>query len=426
MGLPGRFLTLMSQQNTNGPGRQMTATRFDVLIQGGGLVGATLAIALGRQGLRVGLIDRAAPKPQLEPTFDGRGTAVSLGSKKILETLGIWRHVEQAGPILDIRVSDGPSRLFLHYDHRAVGDDPMGWIVENRFTRTALEKTLAEVPEVTRFAPMTVAALGQDSTMAWVELADGRRLTAPLLVGADGRGSQVRQAAGIHSFSSDYQQTAIVCAVRHEKAHRGIAHERFLPAGPFAVLPLQDQHRSSIVWTETRDRALAMLALSDVDFSAEMTGRFGSWLGDLTLDGPRWSWPLTVHMAQRFFTGRMVLAGDAAHGIHPIAGQGVNLGWRDVAALAEVLVDSARLGLDIGSPEVLRRYEKWRRPDVLAMVAATDGLNRLFSNDLAPVRLARDLGLAAVNRLTPLKKVFIRHAMGVLGDQPRLVRGSRL
>lgn len=404
----------------------MTASRFDALLVGGGLVGATMAIALGRAGLSVAVIDQQAPKPQLDPKFDGRGTAVAYGCKTILDTLGIWQNVDEAGPIRDIRVSDGPSRLFLHYDHRDVGDHPMGWIVENRFLRLAIERTLETVPTITRFAPLSVAALGQDKDQAWVDLADGRRLTAPLLIGADGRKSQVRDAANIRSVSSDYQQTAIVCAVRHEQPHNGVAHERFLPAGPFAVLPLQDPHCSSIVWTEKRDLASGMLALSDSDFATEMNRRFGPWLGDFTLAGPRWSWPLTVHLATRFFAGRMVLIGDAAHGIHPISGQGVNLGWRDVAALAELLVDAARLGQDLGSPDLLRRYEHWRRPDVLAMVAATDALNRLFSNDAAPIRLARDLGLAAVNRLVPLKKVFIRHAMGVLGDQPRLVRGVRL
>lgn len=404
----------------------MTASRFDALIVGGGLVGATMAIALGRAGLSVAVIDQQAPKPQLDPKFDGRGTAVAYGCKTILDTLDIWRHVDEAGPIRDIRVSDGPSRLFLHYDHRDVGDHPMGWIVENRFLRLAIERAIETVPTITRIAPMNVTGLGQDKDQAWVDLADGRRLTAPLLIGADGRKSQVREAAGIRSVTSDYHQTAIVCAVRHEQPHNGVAHERFLPAGPFAVLPLQDPHCSSIVWTEKRDLAGGMLALSDSDFASEMNRRFGPWLGDFTLAGPRWSWPLTVHLATRFFAGRMVLIGDAAHGIHPISGQGVNLGWRDVAALAELLVDAARLGQDLGSTDLLRRYEHWRRPDVLAMVAATDALNRLFSNDAAPIRLARDLGLAAVNRLVPLKKVFIRHAMGVLGDQPRLVRGVRL
>jgi len=261
---------------------------------------------------------------------------------------------------------------------------------------------------------------------ATLRLSDGSALRAALVVGADGRESTVRAAAGIALMAWRYPQTAIVCTVRHERPHRGVAHERFLAAGPFALLPLKDPYRASIVWTESNRQVDAMMALDDAAFSREMTDRFGDSLGALAVEGRRWTWPLGLHHAARYVEARLALVGDAAHGIHPIAGQGLNLGLRDVAALAEVLVDARRLGLDIGSLAVLERYQAWRRTDNVALLVATDGLNRLFTTDLAPVRLARDLGLAAVNRLPPLKKLFMRHAMGLLGDLPRLTRGERL
>ncbi len=402
------------------------ADRHDVIILGGGLVGASLAIALGQAGLRCALIDRDTPADQRQDGFDGRGSAVSLASKHVLAGLGVWDAIEEKGPILDIRVSDGPSRLFLHYDHRTVGDQPMGWIIENRFLRRALHKIVAQTPNVDWLAP--AAATGFERGPGWVSLtlADGRRLTAPLLVGAEGRQSAVRDWAGISVRRIDYRQTGIVCAVQHEKPHYGVAHERFLPIGPLALLPLEHPNRSSVVWTEHPAKVPGFLALSDDDFAFEIERRFGPWLGKLSMLGPRWHYPLTALMANRFYGDRIVLAGDSAHGVHPIAGQGVNLGWRDVAALAELLIEAACTGSDLGSPDLLARYDAWRRPDSLGMLLATDGLNRLFATDFPPIRLARDLGLAAVNRLTPLKRLLIRHAMGVLGNQPKLVRGEKL
>lgn len=402
------------------------ADRHDVIILGGGLVGASLAIALGQAGLRCALIDRDTPADQRQDAFDGRGSAVSLASKRVLAGLGIWDSIEEKGPILDIRVSDGPSRLFLHYDHRTVGDEPMGWIIENRFLRRALHKIVAQTPNVDWLAP--AAAAGFERGPGWVglTLTDGRRLTAPLLVGAEGRKSQVRDWAGISVRRVDYRQTGIVCAVEHEKPHNGIAHERFLPIGPLALLPLEHPNRSSVVWTEDPAKVADFLALSDEDFAFEIERRFGPWLGKLSMVGPRWNYPLTALMANSFSGDRIALAGDSAHGVHPIAGQGVNLGWRDVAALAELLIEAARTGSDLGSPALLKRYDAWRRPDCVGMLAATDVLNRLFATDFPPVRLARDLGLAAVNRVEPLKRVLIRHAMGILGNQPKLVRGERV
>jgi 2-octaprenyl-6-methoxyphenol hydroxylase len=411
----------------------------DVAIVGAGLVGSTLALALGGAGFRVALIDREPPGVQTADAYDGRASAIALGSKRVLASLGVWdRLAPDAGPILDIRVSDGPSRLFLHYDHREVSDEALGYIVENRHLRRALAAALAGCPAVARRAGVAVDAIerptGERPTGAAANTADVARLTvsdgsaiaARLVVGADGRGSRVRAAAGIPITAWRYPQTAIVCSVRHDRPHHAVAHERFLPAGPFALLPLRDPHHASIVWTESETKVGAMLALDDAVLSREMTRRFGDSLGALAIAGARWTWPLGLHHAERYVDARLVLVGDAAHGIHPIAGQGLNLGLRDVAALAEVLVDQRRLGLDIGDALGLERYQRWRRPDNVALLIATDGLNRLFTVDAAPVRLVRDLGLAAVDRLPPLKKLFMRHAMGLLGDLPRLTRGERL
>jgi 2-octaprenyl-6-methoxyphenol hydroxylase len=408
----------------------------DVLVAGGGLIGLTLARALGAAGLRVAAIDREPPASAAADEFDGRASAIAWGSSQVLASLGLWeRLAAQAQPICDIRVSDGESPLFLHYDHRASGISrdgkpaPLGYIVENRFIRRALHAAIAETPGVQLVAPAELIALTRHSACVEAKLSDGRRFRAPLAVACDGRESPLRAAAGISVVRWRYKQTGIVASIAHEYPHDGVAHEHFLPAGPFAVLPLPDsggEHRSSIVWTERADLAPAMLALSDDEFSAEIQHRFGDSLGRLRLAGPRWSYPLGLLHAERYAVHRLALAGDAAHAIHPIAGQGLNLGLRDVAALAECVVDAARLGLDIGVGESLQRYERWRRVDNLILATATDGLNRLFSNDIGPMRLARDLGLSAVDRLPPLKRLFMHHAMGMIGDLPRLVRGEAL
>jgi 2-octaprenyl-6-methoxyphenol hydroxylase len=413
------------------------ALSTDVVIVGGGLVGLTLAAALGGAGLRVAVIDRERPAVAAADPFDGRGSAIAWGSARVLRAIGLWPHLAaHAQPINDIRVSDGDSLLFLHYDHRAAGigadgqPAPLGYIIENRYTRRALYGALAEVPEVTLLAPAEVTRLERGAGRVAAHLADGRVVRAALAVACDGRDSPQRQAAGIGVVRWSYRQTGIVCSIAHERPHHGVAHERFLPAGPFAVLPLPDApdgtHLSSIVWTERAELVPAMLALSDGEFSDEIARRFGDSLGAIRVAGPRWAYPLGLIHAERYVAHRLALAGDAAHGIHPIAGQGLNLGLRDVAALAECIVDAARLGLDIGGADTLARYERWRRVDNLLLAGVTDVLNRLFSNDLAPLRLVRDLGLGAVERLPPVKRMFMRHAMGVLGDLPRLVRGEAL
>jgi len=397
----------------------------DVVLVGGGMAGMTLACALAGAGIRVAVIEPLPAATRTDAAFDGRTSAIAAGSKSVLDAVGAWAGMAaEAQPILDIRVSDGESPLFLHYDHEAVGVGPMGWIVENRHIRGALIARLRELPTV-RLIDGALASIERDPASGVAATATGLRLRAPLIVATDGRRSKLRQLAGIGVTEWRYPQTGIVCTVAHERDHHGVAQEHFLPAGPFAILPMTGR-RSSIVWTERESLAPHILALDDAGFAAELALRFGDHLGHLDVIGPRFAYPLALSHADSYIAPRIALAGDAAHAIHPIAGQGLNIGLRDVAALAEVVVDALRLGLDPGSSAVLERYQRWRRFDNTLMLAATDGLNRLFSNDAEPLRLARDLGLAAVDRLAPLKRLFMHHAMGLVGDLPRLVRGEAL
>ena len=402
---------------------QITA---DVAIAGGGLVGLSLGVALARAGLDTVVMDGEDPALMRSAAFDGRVCSIAYGSKRVLDGIGVWDGMApDAEPILEIRVSDSDAPLFLHYDHREVGTDPLGWIVENRVTRVALLDAVASYPKLRHLVPVSVTEFSPRGERIDAGLADGRRISARLAIAADGRNSRLRQAAGIRTMDWSYAQTGIVCTVCHARPHRGIAHERFLSAGPFAILPMT-AGRSSIVWTEKASLAPGLLALDDSQFHAELASRFGDFLGALEVIGPRWSYTIALTHANRYTGERLALAGDAAHAIHPLAGQGFNLGVRDVAVLAELIVDRYRLGLDIGAPDLLARYQQKRRFDALALIAVTDGLNRLFSNNNAPLRLARDLGLAAVNRTPRLKSLFMRHAMGVVGELPRLTRGEPL
>lgn len=409
-----------------GISRRMNEIACDVLIIGGGLVGGPLACALAGAGLRVAVVDREDPDDATASDFDGRASAVALGPQRVLEAIGLWPEIAPwAAPIKQIRVSDGHSPLFLHYDHQALGQEPFGWIVENRAIRRAVLARLSELPAARLLAPARLVALERGIDRVTASLADGTRLTAALAVAADGRASPVRGAAKIGITRWEYGQTAIVCTVAHERPHHDIAQEHFLPAGPFAILPLPGS-RSSVVWTEKAHLAPAILAQDDDGFLAELKSRFGTFLGGIALEGPRFGYPLSLQVADAYTARRLALVGDAAHGMHPVAGQGMNMGLRDVAALAEVLVDAHRLGLDLGNAAVLEHYARWRRFDNLLMLGLTDAIVRLFSNDVAPLALARNLGLAAVNRLPRLKKFFMRHAMGLVGNLPRLMRGQAL
>lgn len=405
--------------------------RFDVVIVGGGMAGMMLGCGLAGCGIVTAIVERLDPATMNTSTFDGRTTSIAHGSAQVLKGIGLWPLIaDDAEPILDIRVADGhPSRgvspLFLHYDHAEVGDDPFGYIIENRVIRDGLSQFGGQLEDLEIVAPATVETVECHADGADLMLVDGRVLRTSLVVGADGRNSPLRKSVGIGAREFPYGQTAIVCTVSHERAHAGVAVELFLPSGPFAMLPLTGQ-RTNIVWTERSELAPAFLGLDDAGFLGEVQRRFGDWLGTLELVGPRFAYPLGLMHADRYTDRRLALIGDAAHAIHPIAGQGLNLGIRDVAALAEAVVDAMRLGLEPGDATVLDRYEAWRRVDNTTLVAVTDVLNRLFSNDVTPIRAARDLGLAGVGAVPPLKRLFMRHAMGVVGDLPRLVRGETL
>jgi 2-octaprenyl-6-methoxyphenol hydroxylase len=399
----------------------------ELLIAGGGLNGLLLGVACAAAGLPCAVVDREDPAAMLEAGFDGRSSAIAYGSQQVLSALGLWPALAaEAEPILEIRVADDNGPLFLHYDHRELGTDaPLGWIVENQILRRALIEQARSLPVLALIAPMEVASVEASAAAATAALSDGRRMTVCLVAAADGANSPLRRAGGIRTVEWRYRQTAIVTTVRHERSHAGIAVEHFLPAGPFAILPMTG-NRSSIVWTEREELAARLMALPETAFAAELAARFGDFLGHIEPVAPRWSYPVGLMLAERYIGRRLALVGEAAHVIHPIAGQGLNLGIRDVAALAELIIDTRRLGLDIGDDVLLRRYQQWRRLDAVLLAVVTDGLNRLFSNTLAPLRLARDLGLAAVDRLPPVKRFLMRDAMGITGDLPRLLQGRPL
>ena len=403
--------------------------QIDILIAGGGLVGLPLGIALAKGGLRVAVADAAPPARRLDPRFDGRVSALAYASVRMLAALGVWEHLgPHAQPIHEILVTDGaigraPSPFSLHFDAQEVGTDALGHIAENRHIRLALQEAAAATQGLELIAPSAVKSVAVEDGRASATLADGPAIAAPLVIAADGRDSPLREQMGIGKVGWSYPQTGIVATVEHERPHNGVAYEHFLPSGPFAILPLPG-NRSSLVWTETKARAPGLLALDEAGFNAELARRFGDHLGKVKAAGPRWSYPLAFHIARDFVAPRFALAGDAAHGIHPIAGQGLNLGLKDAAALAEVLLDAARLGRDIGALDVLRRYERWRRFDSFALAASTDALNRLFSNDIAPIRALRDIGLGIVDSIGPARRFFMRHAGGDIGKLPRLMKGE--
>ena len=398
----------------------------DITIIGGGMAGMTAAIGLAQHGFEVAVVDRASQKDLTDTAYDGRSSALAYASCQLFEGLGIWDHMAPyAQPMLEIRVSDGPSLLHLHFDSEALGDGPLGHMVENRHTQIALFKRLEELETLHLLAPESVATIERDKHSATVTLESGKVIKSALLLGIDGRGSMVRAHAGTPVTTIDYKQHGIVCSIEHEYSHCGIAHERFLPSGPFAILPLTG-NRSSLVWTEKSHLVDTIMGLSERAFNAEIMRRTGDFLGDVKAIGGRWAYPLSLSYAETYVAERMALLGDAAHGIHPISGQGLNLGLKDVAAMIETLVEARRVGMDIGSRSVLDRYAQWRTTDNASIYAITDLFNRLFSNDIGPVKLARDLGMAAVNEVPPLKNFFMAHARGTVGELPKLLKGEQL
>ena len=397
----------------------------DILIAGGGLNGPVLALALAQAGFSVTLVDAA---PATAPSgFDGRAYAIAAGSRRMLTRLGLWsRLAPDAQPMSEIKVTDGragegPSAGWLHFDSAEIENGPMGHMVEDRHLRAALAELLEATDGVTRRAPDTVVAQAPDPGGVTVTLGSGEVLRAALLVGCDGRASGTAVRAGIRRTGWGYGQSALTCAVEHELPHGGIAHQFFMPGGPLAILPLTG-NRCSLVWSETAARAERLAALDDADFLAALRPAFGGFLGEIRLIGARGLFPLGLSLAERFTAPRVALVGDAAHGLHPVAGQGLNAGLRDVAALAEVLRAARARGEDPGQTRVLESYARWRRFDTATLAATTDLTTRLFSNDNPLLRLARDAGLGAINAISPLRRAMIREAAGLTGELPPLMR----
>ena len=403
--------------------------RAKVVVGGAGFAGLALAIAL-RQGLGDPFtVTVADPALAHARSKDPRASAIAAAARRLFEAIGVWGAVaENAQPILDMvvtdsKLDDAARPAFLTFGGEVEEGEPFAHMIENRHLVDALAGKAKLLGVELRATPVAGFAAGANSTE--VQFADGETITARLLVGADGARSLIREQAGIATHGWNYDQSAIVTTVAHEREHNGRAEEHFLPAGPFAILPLTGR-RCSIVWTETSGEADRIVALPDNEFHGELEKRFGLQLGDIEVIGPRRAFPLGLFTARTFIGERLALVGDAAHIIHPIAGQGLNMGLRDVAALAEAIADAARLGLDPGGPEVLERYQSWRRFDTMTMGVATDGLNRLFSNHSDALRLVRDIGLGLVERMPMLKRMFIREAAGFTGDVPKLLKGEAL
>ncbi|WP_254442416.1 FAD-dependent monooxygenase [Ruegeria arenilitoris] len=403
----------------------------DILIVGGGLNGPALALALAQTGHSVTVIDALAEKVRKNAAFDGRAYALALASQRLLDAIGVWDRVaEHAQPMLEIKVTDGyagvgPSPFFMHFDHAEIEEGPMGYMVEDRHLRRAFMSAMAEEKGITEISGRTVVAQDCDATGVTLTLDDGTTLTGSMLVGCDGRRSGTATRAGIKRTGWDYGQTALVCAIEHDLPHHGVAHQFFMPPGPLAILPLTG-NRSSIVWSERTETAQHINTLPEDEYLQVLRPRFGDFLGDIRLQGDRFTYPLNLTIANSFIGDRMALVGDAAHGMHPIAGQGLNAGLRDVGALVEVLTLAGRRGEDIGSVLVLERYQEWRRFDTAALAMATDVFNKLFSNDNPLLRIGRDIGMGIVGSLPGLRRGFVREAAGLTGDLPKLLQGRAI
>ena len=397
---------------------------YDLIIVGGGVVGAALACALKDSGLSIALLDAQGAKPfDAKVEVDLRVFALSLSSRRILQAVGAWDAVAAAriSPYRDMHVWDARGEGSIHFDSAALGEAELGYIVENRLLQHALWDVLKTQGQVTLLHPAQAEALSFTDEGAAMSVSGGKRLKAKLVVAADGAASATRALAGIEVDNEPYGQRAVVAHVRTELPHQATAWQRFMPTGPLAYLPLADG-RVSVVWSADEVEAERILALDDAAFCAALTEASAARLGKVQSTTPRLAFPLQKLHAREYVRPRFALAGDAAHALHPLAGQGVNLGLLDAAALAEVISDAVHRGRDIGDLGVLRRYERWRKGDNLAMIIALDGFKRLFSNDIAPLPVLRNAGLRAVDRFTPLKHAFVRRAMGLSGDLPALAR----
>ena len=399
----------------------------DIAIVGGGLNGPALALAAAQVGLRVIVLDATSHKPRKNAKFDGRAYALALASKRLLAAVGVWENVAQdAEPMLNIRVSDGragvgASPFFMDFDHAELEEGPMGYMVEDRHLRYALQAAMQTSPLIEYRLATRVTGQSTGPEGVTLSLANNQKITTRLLVGADGRQSGTAARAGITYTGWQYSQTALVCAVEHDRPHGGVAHQFFMPAGPMAVLPLSAR-RSTVVWSEKTDSAVVIKTLDDAAFLDVLRPRFGDFLGDIALTGGRFSYPLGMMIAKSYIAPNVALIGDAAHGVHPIAGQGLNAGLRDVAALIQVLSEAKQRGEDFASQPVLARYQLWRRFDATALAVATDGFNRLFSNDNPILRLGRDLGMGMLNAMPKVRRGILREAAGLTGDLPDLMR----
>ena len=404
---------------------------FDVIVGGGGLIGCIVSLALSRSGLSVALIEGPHRTKKSGKKFDGRAYALALASKRMLCALDLWDAVKSnAEAIVNIKVSDGAigngaSPLYMHFDHQELEDGPMGYMIEDRFLRIELSKNLKSNALIDKFGSKSIVDQKTHKGFIEVKLDSGQVLKAKMLIGSDGKNSAIGKRAGLRRLTHNYKQISLVAAVSHQYQHFGEAHQFFVPAGPIAILPLPKK-RSSVVWTEDEITAKKVMELNDNKFLDELKDRFGDFRGNISLNGDRFSYPLSLSISEKLTSDRVVLIGDAAHSLHPIAGQGLNLGFRDIASLAEVITVAARRGEDIGSLDVLKRYSSWRNLDRISITAVTHGVNKLFSNDNSVLRLSRDLGMAAINLLPSLKRSLIKEASGVSGDMPLLMQGLRL
>ncbi len=385
------------------------------------MAGLSMAAALAHTDFDIAVIESTDLKKVTSKTFDGRVSAITKHSKDVFLHCGVWKLMEpNAQPIFDIRITEAKSLIFLDYEHDLIGDEPMGYIIENRFIREAMLKHISAFKNIKIISPAKVKSIQYDSNYTTVELDNDKKIQAKLVVAADGKNSKIAKQAGIKTFFTDYNQDGIVCTVKHEKNHNAEARERFLPTGPFAILPMIGGFHSSLVWVEKRELASKYMNLNNEDFTEQVKNRIGDYLGKIEVVEPRFSYPLSLSFAKTYYSKRLALIGDAAHAIHPVAGQGFNLGIRDVAILAELLEENADLGLDIGNDNLLEAYQRRVRPDNFLMMAVTDGITRLFSNNVIPIKVARNLGVAAVNRMSTVKKFLMKHAMGEWGYQPKL------